>query len=77
MSDVGSAPPAPASDAARDAAKRKGRKLVVQRSYSDYNIGQMLPFSGKTAQSQWYFGNSTSGTKLIRFAYALGVHLNS
>jgi hypothetical protein len=50
------APPAPASNDLWEKAKCKGRKFIVQMSYSDYDVGQMLPVPQNTAQSPWYFG---------------------
>jgi len=47
------APPAPAAD---DVWKRyicKGRKMIAQMSYSDYDVGRMLPNPQTTAQSPY------------------------
>jgi hypothetical protein len=48
-------PPAPVDDATWEAAKCKGRKFMAQMSYSDYDVGQMLPNPQTTAQSPWSF----------------------
>jgi hypothetical protein len=50
------APPVPASNDLWEKAKCKGRKFMAQMSYSDYDVGQMLPVPQNTAQSTWYFG---------------------
>jgi hypothetical protein len=47
--------PAPADDATWEAAKCKGRKFMAQMSYSDYDVGQMLPIPQLTAQSPFSF----------------------
>jgi hypothetical protein len=49
-------PPAPASDSVWEAAKCKGRKFMAQMSYSDFDVGQILPVPQTTAQSPWYYG---------------------
>jgi hypothetical protein len=47
--------PAPADDAAWEAAICKGRKFMAQMSYSDYDVGQSLPTPQSTAQSPFSF----------------------
>ncbi|KAH7096056.1 hypothetical protein FB567DRAFT_602176 [Paraphoma chrysanthemicola] len=47
--------PPPATDEVWKRAKCKGRKFVVQMSYSDFDVGQMLPTPQNTAQSPWTF----------------------
>ena len=49
------APPNPASDEVWEAAKCKGRKFMAQMSYSDFDVGQMLPTPANTAASPWNF----------------------
>jgi len=49
------APPNPATDEVWEAAKCKGRKFMAQMSYSDYDVGQMLPTPANTAASPWNF----------------------
>tara|TARA_R110002003_G_scaffold56_4_gene5091 strand:- start:17813 stop:18145 length:333 start_codon:yes stop_codon:yes gene_type:complete len=46
-------PPPPAANAVWEAAKCKGRKFGAQMSYSDFDVGQMLPVPQNTAQSPW------------------------
>jgi hypothetical protein len=48
--------PAPASDELWEKSKCKGRKFMAQMSYSDFDVGQVLPVPQNTAQSPWYFG---------------------
>jgi hypothetical protein len=48
-------PPEPVDDAMWEAAKCKGRKFMAQMSYSDFDVGQMLPIPQTTAQSPWSF----------------------
>jgi hypothetical protein len=47
--------PAPADDATWEAAKCKGRKFMAQMSYSDYDVGQMLPIPQISVQSPFSF----------------------
>jgi hypothetical protein len=47
--------PAPADDAAWEAAICKGRKFMAQMSYSDYDVGQSLPTPQITVQSPYSF----------------------
>jgi len=51
-------PPAPATDDVWEKMKCKGRKFMAQMSYSDFDVGQMLPVPQNTAQSPWYLGGS-------------------
>jgi hypothetical protein len=46
--------------------KCKGRKFVAQVSYSDYDIGQILPTAANTAASPRFFRTSTSSLILFR-----------
>lgn len=48
--------PDPATDEVWERHKCKGRKLLLQMSLSDYDVGQMLPTPVNTAQSPWRFG---------------------
>jgi hypothetical protein len=51
--------PAPASDDLWEKSKCKGRKFMAQMSYSDFDVGQVLPVPQNTVQSPWYFGESS------------------
>ena len=47
-------PPSPASDQVWSRYKCKGRKMLLQMSLSDFDVGQMLPSPQTTAQSPWF-----------------------
>jgi hypothetical protein len=69
-------PPAPASDAVWESAKCKGRKFMAQMSYSDYDVGQLLPVPQTTAQSPWYYGKSSHIPDTTPSPNTLAGHLN-
>lgn len=43
----------PADDATWNRYVCKGRKMLAQMSYSDFDVGQMLPGPANTAESPW------------------------
>jgi len=48
--------PEPATDAEWNTAVCKGRKMLAQMSYSDYDVAQLLPTPKDTVQSPWRHG---------------------
>jgi len=52
----------PAEDEVWEKAICKGKKMVAQMSYSDFDVGQLLPVPQTTAQSPWSKGKLSSST---------------
>ncbi|KAH3980431.1 hypothetical protein HBH64_030150 [Parastagonospora nodorum] len=49
--------PEPATDAMWNTAVCKGRKMIAQMSYSDYDVAQLLPNPKDTVQSPWGYAD--------------------